>query len=691
MVVRAIPVVESAPVSGGAPLLRQSEGGPGSGRHPEGGNHEKVLKQHGWYPVGTGRYYHGSHGGSIIVDQYGWGHKDDFERGSGKDTSSLKSYLKNLDENPQPRGRASEVTPPGYENIVKGLKKHGNVDNPWAVAWSMKNKGIKPKTSEAAPVASGVCHDEADAGCQCPDCAKKQEDMGVPSSLIHDETGKVPVKSFRDDIKRKVNLRKVMGKHEPDPEDGPVHTAEAVPSSFNDDPAGMDDTSDLDLGMLDPDDNEEIPSGDDQMWTKEQVNYRYSGDKFESCGNCVHFKFPGSCDIIAGPVRPVDVCDKFEAEDDDKGAPFGWQGQQQTEDEDTHSVDDQTVPSTLVPLRDKNVVQAVVAEGGPASAWGMVTHEGGPGSGRAPAGIHVNGVQNFPGKEPHVVFTDKITKSTMMIPQSQATPENMQNKAVAKRREFYGDPTERRQAMKKTASESGAVKNLAQRLLEGGPGSGRHPYGGGTKQSGKYDAVLDKHGFNHVSSEDKLSRFSKDPQHGYTQHVFQNPDHGKSSVVVRDHNDGKSDWFQYHEQPNGIMAPTTGETKPSLDKILTHHYGEPKGKNVTSESAAIKSLAKRLAETAFDTLKGKLARKKGVTSPGGLAAYIGRKKYGKAGMAKKAAAGRRKTTEAPGEFMPVGPGKTAGDASGKMAYEPTQRNKKYKGFRDSGKSIAPEA
>jgi rubredoxin len=547
MVVRAIPVVESAPVSaGGAPLLRQ-EGGPGSGRHAEGGMmkgkkapvYDKTRTQViGWVHPTAG-YHQASklHGGKAVG----------FERGSQ-----------------------------GYGWVPK-----------------------ESETSEAAPVASGVCHDEADAGCQCPDCAKKQEDMGVPSSLIHDETGKVPVKSFRDDIKRKVNLRKVMGKHEPpDPKDGPVYqaessfvnppgpipkpfkkntgpdevvgdyapnrrykTVEAVPSSFNDDPAGMDDTSDLDLGMLDPDDNEEIPSGDDQMWTKEQVNYRYSGDKFESCGNCVHFKFPGSCDIIAGPVRPVDVCDKFEAEDDDKGAPFGWQSQQQTEDEDAHSVDTQTVPSTLVPLRDKNVVQAVVAEGGPASAWGMVTSEGGPGSGRAPAGIHVNGVQNFPGKEPHVVFTDKITKSTMMIPQSQATPENMQTKAVAKRREFYGDPTERRQAMKKTASES----------------------------------------------------------------------------------------------------------------------------------QAIKALANRLAESAFDVLKGKLAHKKGVTSPGGLAAYIGRKKYGKAGMAKKAAAGRRKTTEAPGEFMPVGPGKTAGDASGKMAYEPTQRNKKYKGFRDSGKSIAPEA
>lgn len=562
MVVKSILVVESAAVSGQAPLVRNDEGGPGSGRRP--GLKHGIPKELKRMAKRSDKELAGI--GASPRDRF----------------ASLNMYAKALAQHAMRRAfpQAEEVTPPGYEKIVRGLKKSGRVTNPWAVAWWMKDKGIKPKTSEAAPVASGVCHDEETEACQCPDCKKVEN--GVPSQLLHDETPKVPVKSFRDDIVRKTKLRKVMGK-KPDPDEGPVHASEAVPSSFNDDPAGMDDSSDLDLGMLDPDDNEEIPSGDDQMWTKEEVNYRYSGDKFESCGNCVHFKFPGSCNIIAGPVRSVDVCDKFEADDEDKGTDFGWQQQQpqpESEDEDAHSVTDQTVPSTLVPLKDKNAVQAklvgatadngtsgfgksygMVGKESPASAWGMVTKndEGGPGSGRVP-GVHVNGIQNFPGKEPHVVFTDKITKSTMLLPQSQATPENMQAKAVAKRREFYGDPTERRQAMKKTASES----------------------------------------------------------------------------------------------------------------------------------EAIMSLANRLAESAFDQLKGKLARKKGVTSPGGLAAYIGRKKYGKAGMSKKAAAGRRKTTEAPGEFMPVGPGKTAGDASGKMTYEPTQRNKKFKGVRDSGKKVAPQ-
>ena len=44
----------------------------------------------------------------------------------------------------------------------------------------------------------------------------------------------------------------------------------------------------------------------------------------------------------------------------------------------------------------------------------------------------------------------------------------------------------------------------------------------------------------------------------------------------------------------------------------------------------------------FAKLKGELSHEKGVTDPAALAASIGRKKYGAAGMAKKAAAGRAK-------------------------------------------------
>jgi hypothetical protein len=44
----------------------------------------------------------------------------------------------------------------------------------------------------------------------------------------------------------------------------------------------------------------------------------------------------------------------------------------------------------------------------------------------------------------------------------------------------------------------------------------------------------------------------------------------------------------------------------------------------------------------FRALKGKLAKRKGVTNPGALAAAIGRKKYGARKMAKMSAAGRKR-------------------------------------------------
>ena len=46
--------------------------------------------------------------------------------------------------------------------------------------------------------------------------------------------------------------------------------------------------------------------------------------------------------------------------------------------------------------------------------------------------------------------------------------------------------------------------------------------------------------------------------------------------------------------------------------------------------------------TRFRILKKKLAKKKGIKTPGALAAWIGRKKYGAKKMAKMSATGRRK-------------------------------------------------
>ena len=42
-----------------------------------------------------------------------------------------------------------EVSPKGWEGTVKAMKKHKEIDNPWALAWYMKNKGYKSHKKES--------------------------------------------------------------------------------------------------------------------------------------------------------------------------------------------------------------------------------------------------------------------------------------------------------------------------------------------------------------------------------------------------------------------------------------------------------------------------------------------------------------------------------------------------------------
>jgi len=60
------------------------------------------------------------------------------------DAMSLDDQATGVVRNLQQRQRQEEVTPPGGEDVVHALKGQPGVDNPWAVAWSMKDKGFKP-------------------------------------------------------------------------------------------------------------------------------------------------------------------------------------------------------------------------------------------------------------------------------------------------------------------------------------------------------------------------------------------------------------------------------------------------------------------------------------------------------------------------------------------------------------------
>jgi predicted kinase len=53
-----------------------------------------------------------------------------------------------------PSEAVDEVAPPGFEGAVKAMKKSGDVDNPYALAWWMKKRGMKSHKKESVEEAS---------------------------------------------------------------------------------------------------------------------------------------------------------------------------------------------------------------------------------------------------------------------------------------------------------------------------------------------------------------------------------------------------------------------------------------------------------------------------------------------------------------------------------------------------------
>jgi hypothetical protein len=59
-------------------------------------------------------------------------HETEQERGAEEETPEQESIAIN------------EVSPPGWHGTVAAMRKHKELDSPWALAWSMKKKGFKP-------------------------------------------------------------------------------------------------------------------------------------------------------------------------------------------------------------------------------------------------------------------------------------------------------------------------------------------------------------------------------------------------------------------------------------------------------------------------------------------------------------------------------------------------------------------
>lgn len=69
----------------------------------------------------------------------------------------------------------TEVAPPGFEKAVKAMKKEKSVDNPYAVAWSMKNKGYDSSDDMNEADATNVCEECGMIEGHASDCSHMQE------------------------------------------------------------------------------------------------------------------------------------------------------------------------------------------------------------------------------------------------------------------------------------------------------------------------------------------------------------------------------------------------------------------------------------------------------------------------------------------------------------------------------------
>jgi len=90
-----------------------------------------------------------------------------------------------------------------------------------------------------------------------------------------------------------------------------------------------------------------------------------------------------------------------------------------------------------------------------------------------------------------------------------------------------------------------------------------------------FDKILKSHGFVLVSSGEQKNQFAPKTsnQHDHIEYRWTHPAHGKSHVLIWMYRDGKKHWILRHEQSNGIMAPTSGDTKGQLERALTYEYG----------------------------------------------------------------------------------------------------------------------
>jgi hypothetical protein len=161
-------------------------GQPGSTTLP-GGDEEREAEEQDWGDDDYGDY---EFGGCPEELQDEWGNcPGDYDYEGPADYGGYDSE--------------TEVAPPGMEPLVKKLKKDPDVDNPFAIAWAQYNRTHKKEGRRVVQAEAIEAIPEAPHGALVRGSGKVEE---------------IPVHAFKDDLQRKVSLRKMMV---PDKGDGP--------------------------------------------------------------------------------------------------------------------------------------------------------------------------------------------------------------------------------------------------------------------------------------------------------------------------------------------------------------------------------------------------------------------------------------------------------------------------------------
>jgi hypothetical protein len=110
------------------------------------------------------------------------------------------------------------VAPPGWENTVKKMKKHDEIDNPWALAWSMKNKGDKPGGKKEADQVQNELLKTDDLSPPAPEASSRFPDKD-PEAVAAVRLAMGREASFTSTYYRLVgDLRELRDEHSMDPE-----------------------------------------------------------------------------------------------------------------------------------------------------------------------------------------------------------------------------------------------------------------------------------------------------------------------------------------------------------------------------------------------------------------------------------------------------------------------------------------